>query len=65
MEVDTNSTYRVTVNSYLADGGSGFSILTEGTERTGVMPNLDALIAYFESAGNVAPGPIDRISRLH
>ena len=33
--VDPGARYRVTVNSYLADGGSGFSVLTEGTERTG------------------------------
>ena len=65
MEVDTNSTSRVTVNSFLADGGSGFSILTDGTERTGGMLDLDALIAYFESADNVAPAPMNRFSRLH
>ena len=65
VEVDPNSSYRVTVNSYLADGGSGFSVLTEGTERTGRMLDLDALFAYFESVGKVAPGPTDRISRLN
>ena len=63
--VDPDATYRVTVNSYLADGGSGFSVLTEGTERTGGMVDLDALIAYFGSAGEVSPGPLDRITRLN
>ena len=63
--VDPADVYRVTVNSYLADGGSGFSVFTEGTERTGGMIDLDALIAYFEEAGNVSPGSADRITRLN
>ena len=62
--VDPTATYRVTVNSFLADGGSGFSVLTEGTERTGGMIDLDALIAHFDGAGKVAPGTGDRITRL-
>lgn len=63
--VDPDATYRVTVNSFLADGGDGFTVLTEGTERTGGEIDLDALIAYFSSASPVAPGPQDRISRLN
>lgn len=63
--VDPDAAYRVTVNSYLADGGSGFSVLTEGTQRTGGMIDLDALIAYFDSVGEVSPGPLDRITRLN
>ncbi len=65
VKVDPEALYRVTVNSYLADGGSGFSVLTEGTERTGGMIDLDALAAYFDSAGVVSPGPQDRITRLN
>ena len=61
--VDPGATYRVTVNSFLAGGGDGFAVLTEGTERTGGMIDLDALVAYFSDAGPVAPGPQDRISR--
>jgi|RhiMetdeSRZDD1v2_1073273.scaffolds.fasta_scaffold95864_3 5'-nucleotidase len=40
-------TYRVTVNSFLATGGDGFTVFTEGTERLGGAQDLDALIAYF------------------
>ncbi len=65
VKVDPDARYRVTVNSYLADGGSGFSVLTEGTERTGGMIDIDALAAYFASAGVVSPGPQDRITRLN
>ncbi len=63
VSVDPNSTYRVTVNSFLADGGDGFTILQEGTDRTGGALDLDALIAYFSTASPVAPGPQDRITR--
>ena len=63
--VDPVTSYRVTVNSYLADGGSNFSVLTAGTDRLGNDIDLDALVAYFGSAGAVAPGPQDRIHRLN
>ena len=62
--VDPTTTYRITVNSYLAGGGSGFSVLTEGTDRTGGMIDIDALIAYFADVGDVPPGPGNRITRL-
>ena len=61
--VDPGATYRVTVNSFLAGGGDGFTVLREGTERTGGMIDLDALVAYFSAASPVAPGPQDRITR--
>ena len=63
--VDPGATYRVTVNSFLADGGDGFTMLREGTERTGGVIDLDALVAYFSTASPVAPGPQDRINRLN
>ena len=63
--VDPEATYRITVNSYLADGGSGFSVLTEGTERIAGMLDLDALVAYFDSEGEISPVPRDRITRLN
>lgn len=63
--VDPEALYRVTVNSYLADGGSGFSVLTEGTERTTGMLDLEALIAFFDSVGEVSPTPKDRITRVN
>ena len=61
--VDPGATYRVTVNSFLAGGGDGFTVLREGTDRTGGMIDLDALVAYFSEASPVAPGPQDRITR--
>ena len=60
-----DASYRVTVNSYLAGGGSGFSVLLEGTERIGGDVDVDALVAYFAGNAAVAPGPQDRIMRLN
>ena len=60
--VDPAATYRVTVNNFLADGGDGFSVLREGTNRLGGAVDLDALSAYFQAHSPVAPGPRDRIS---
>lgn len=57
--------YRVTVNSYLAGSGDGFSVLKEGTERLTGPLDLDALVAYFRSHSPISPGPQNRISRLH
>lgn len=60
--VDPTATYRVTVNSFMADGGDNFSVLPEGTDRLGGVVDVDALEAYFEANSPVAPGPQDRIS---
>ena len=54
--VEPDGRYRVTVNSYLAGGGSGFSVLEEGTDRVGGDIDVEALVAYFANAGTVAPG---------
>ena len=63
--VEADRSYRVTVNSYLAGGGSGFSVLLEGTERVGGDVDVDALVAYFTRNDAVTPGPQDRIRRLN
>ncbi|HEX6220615.1 MAG TPA: bifunctional metallophosphatase/5'-nucleotidase [Acidimicrobiia bacterium] len=60
--VDPNGTYRVTVNSFLADGGDNFFVLVQGTDRLGGEVDLDALVTYFEENSPVEPGPQDRIT---
>ena len=60
--IDLDAEYRVTVNSFLADGGDNFVILTEGTDRLGGDVDLDALVDYFDANSPVAPGPQERIS---
>jgi 5'-nucleotidase len=39
--------WRVTVNSFLADGGDGFTTLKGGTQRVGGGQDIDALSAYL------------------
>jgi 5'-nucleotidase len=57
---------RVTVNSFLADGGDGFRVLREGRDRVGGPLDLDALTDYLraESAARpLAPTAPPRIRR--
>lgn len=63
--LDPGTGYRITVNSFLADGGDNFSVLATGTDRLGGEVDLDALVTYFGDNSPVAPGPQDRISRLN
>ena len=59
--IDPAATYRVTVNSFLADGGDGFAVLRDGTDRLGGAVDLDAFESYFTANSPVAPGPVNRI----
>jgi 5'-nucleotidase len=56
--------YRITVNSFLADGGDGFPILKAGTSRQGGAVDTDAFAAYFAANSPVPPGPQNRITLL-
>lgn len=62
--IDPLVSYRVTMNSFLASGGDGFSVFNEGTDTLGGEIDLDALVRYFQSSSPVAPGPQNRITRL-
>jgi 5'-nucleotidase len=63
--VQPGDSVRVTVNSFIASGGDGYSVFNEGTERvTGVM-DIDALEAYVKSQPQVVVPPLDRIQRLN
>jgi len=58
------ASYQVTVNSFLADGGDNFSVLTQGTNRLDGAIDVDALEAYLAAFSPVAPGPRNRITVL-
>jgi 5'-nucleotidase len=74
--MDPAATYRVTMNGFL-DGGGDFtaynsdgtvknpSRLNVGTDKI-VHPgfDIDALVAYFGANSPVAPGPVDRITKV-
>ena len=59
------TTYRVTVNSFLADGGDGFTTLLAGNNRLGGAQDIDALIAFFGANRPFAPSTTARITRLN
>jgi 5'-nucleotidase len=61
--LDLAATYRVTVNSFLADGGDGFAVLRQGTDRLGGAVDTDAFEAYLAAAEptGISPAPTDRI----
>jgi 5'-nucleotidase len=59
---DDGTSYRVTMNSFLATGGDGFTVFNQGTDQLGGDIDLDALVDYFGAHSPVAPGPRDRIS---
>ncbi|WP_367616305.1 5'-nucleotidase C-terminal domain-containing protein [Corallococcus exercitus] len=65
--LDPAAAYRVTVNSFLAHGGDGFTVLTEGTNPVGGGVDSGALEAYLaahssEAAPLQAPA-LDRVTR--
>ena len=62
--ISDTSTYRVTVNSFLADGGDNFFVFKDGTDRLGGAVDTDALEKYFVAFPLVAPGPQNRITLL-
>jgi 5'-nucleotidase len=59
--VTDGGSYRITVNSFLADGGDGFSVLPQGTNRVGGAVDTDALERYFATAPQLSPPALNRI----
>ncbi len=69
--LDPGTGYRVTMNSFLASGGDGFTVFNQCTNALGGEIDLDALVRYFQQysdgvppAEPVPPGPQNRITRL-
>ena len=63
--IDPAASYRVTVNSFLADGGDNFVVLKDGMNRLGGDVDLDAVEKYFlAQPGPVAPSALGRIVQL-
>jgi 5'-nucleotidase len=62
--VDPAATYRVSVNNFLASGGDGFTVFTEGTDLTNGPIDLDAFTAYLTAHPNLAPPALTRVTVL-
>ena len=65
--IDLTASYRVTVNNFLADGGDGFFVLRDGTDRLGGLEDLQAFEAYIVAAGpaGISPPTLNRITRIN
>jgi 5'-nucleotidase len=63
--VSPGTNYRVTVNSFLADGGDNYGVLTQGTDRVAGNVDTDAFENYLvANPGGLTPGPQNRITRI-
>ncbi len=50
--INPSQTYRVTMNSFLATGGDGFTVFNQGTNVVGGDIDTDAVKKYFTSLGS-------------
>jgi 5'-nucleotidase len=60
--VTPTGTYRVSVNNFLAAGGDGFTVFTQGTDLVGGPVDVDAFTAYLTAHPSLSPPPADRIT---
>lgn len=63
--IDPAATYRITVNSFLADGGDNFTVLREGTDRFSGAVDSEVFADYVGANSPLTPGPQDRITRVN
>jgi 5'-nucleotidase len=56
-------TYRITVNSYLAEGGDRFDVLSRGKARVSRGSSRQAIVDYLQTRSPVTPGEERRIRR--
>ena len=63
--IDPVAPYRITVNSFLADGGDGFTVLRAGTNRIGGDVDIDSMEDYLAAKSPVSPPALDRINRIN
>ena len=62
--IDKAAAYRVTMNSFLADGGDNFTVFKLGTNQLGGAVDLDSMQGYFAAHSPVAPGAQNRIVKV-
>jgi 5'-nucleotidase len=63
--LDATASYRVTVNSFLADGGDGFGTFKQGREpRTGAM-DVDAFEQFIARRAQGETIALDRVKRIN
>jgi 5'-nucleotidase len=63
--IEAATSYRVTVNNYLALGGDGFTVLKDGTAQQFGIFDDEALFAYFQANSPIVSSAADRIARTN
>ncbi|AKT51499.1 bifunctional metallophosphatase/5'-nucleotidase [Arsenicicoccus sp. oral taxon 190] len=58
---DAGKTYRIVTNNFLSDGGDGFPVFKEGTNKLIGGLDIDGFAAYLSAHSPYTPGPLDRI----
>ncbi|MGH3063433.1 MAG: bifunctional metallophosphatase/5'-nucleotidase [Gaiellaceae bacterium] len=61
--IQPTDSFRVTMNNFLATGGDGFTVFSEGTNALGGAQDIDAWVAYFQAKepGGITVPALDRI----
>ena len=61
MPLDLSASYRVTLNTFIAEGGSGFEAALVGTERTPGRVDIDVVLEHLGAVSPYTPPPLDRV----
>ena len=59
---DTTS-YRIVTNNFLSDGGDGFPVFKEATDKYFGGLDIDAFANHLGDVSPYTPGPLDRITK--
>jgi 5'-nucleotidase len=59
------STYRVTINNFMASGGDNLTVFTQATNSQSGVIDINAGVAYFKAQGTVATPGQNRIRRIN
>jgi 5'-nucleotidase len=63
--LDLAANYRVTVNNFLAGGGDGFAVLTQGTNPLVGILDIDSFVAYLTAHSSATnPYPVPAANRI-
>ncbi|MFI4979030.1 MAG: bifunctional metallophosphatase/5'-nucleotidase [Nevskiales bacterium] len=63
--IDKTKTYRVEANNFVAGGGDGFTIMTQGKNLYTGPVDVDAFVAYIKANSPLTPAAPNRVTRLN
>ena len=62
--IDKSASYRVALNSFLADGGDNDTVFKSCTDPVGgAVVDVDALVRYLGTHSPLSPPPLNRITK--